>query len=206
MNYHNITPVDMLNGEGLRVVLWLSGCEMHCHNCHNPETWDPDGGLPFTKETVNELMGYLNKDYISGITFSGGHPLHEKNAKEVLNLMACIKKTLPRKTIWVYTGYNYSDILVKAIKSQSGTLDYIRGKILLLADVICDGPYIDEQSDTQVHWVGSKNQRVIDGRDTALIIGKYVQNAMIKQGVHMADLSIERSEIDKCIRIHCERE
>lgn len=167
MNYHDITTCDMLNGDGLRVVLWVSGCEIHCKNCQNPITWDCNGGLPFTEETKKELFSYLEKDYIHGITFSGGHPLHKNNV-EVINRLICeIKKIYPDKDIWVYTGYTFEDIMTEWFFGDFiSDLDLItrsdKYNIILNSDVLVDGMYIEELKDNNAHWVGSTNQRVID--------------------------------------------
>lgn len=123
MRYHNITKDDMLNGDGLRVVLWVAGCSHGCPECQNPLTWDPNGGLPFTVKEKHELFTELEKPYISGITFSGGDPLHEANEAEITALAKEIREQFPAKTIWLYTGYewpaltgreilNYIDVLV----------------------------------------------------------------------------------------------
>ena len=148
MRYHNITKDDMLNGDGLRVVLWLAGCEHACPGCQNPVTWDINGGLEFDDAAKEELFAELRKDYISGITFSGGDPLHTANRKEVGKLIGEISRQFPEKTIWLYTGYDWNKI--------SG-LDFIN-KI----DVVVDGRYIQEQRDITLAWRGSSNQDVID--------------------------------------------
>ena len=98
INYHNITHDDMNNGSGLRVVLWLSGCSHHCYNCQNPQTWNPDSGIQFDESAKQEIFTELSKDYISGITFSGGDPLHENNLDEVLKLVQEIRISFPEKT------------------------------------------------------------------------------------------------------------
>lgn len=147
MRYHNITKDDMLNGEGLRVVLWVAGCTHHCKNCHNPITWDINGGIEFDKEAEEELFNYLCKDYIDGITFSGGDPLHPLNREEVSRLIKKVRKELPDKTIWLYTGYTYNEIK-----------DF---DALPLIDVLIDGEFIEELKDTKLEWVGSSNQRVL---------------------------------------------
>ena len=103
MRYHNITKDDMLNGDGLRVVLWVAGCSHGCRECQNPITWDPNGGLPFTDSERAEIFAELDKDYISGITFSGGDPLHPSNIAEVTALAREIREKYPDKTIWLYT-------------------------------------------------------------------------------------------------------
>ena len=95
----------MNNGSGLRVVLWLSGCNHHCKNCQNPQTWDVNSGILFDKSAKEELFRELGKDYISGITLTGGDPLHENNLDEVISLIKEIRERFPSKTIWLYTGY-----------------------------------------------------------------------------------------------------
>lgn len=148
MRYHNITKDDMLNGDGLRVVLWVAGCSHCCKECQNPVTWDPNGGLLFDEEAKAELFETLEKPYISGITFSGGDPLHSANRLDVRNLMAEIKEKFPNKTIWLYTGDSWENILHYPL------LHYV--------DVLVDGEFKIELKDNNLLWKGSKNQRVID--------------------------------------------
>ena len=104
MRYHNITKDDMLNGDGLRVVLWVAGCEHQCKGCHNPITWDINGGIEFDEAARQEIFEELEKPYISGITLSGGDPLHTQNRKEIKELAKEIREKFPDKTIWLYTG------------------------------------------------------------------------------------------------------
>lgn len=148
MRYHNITKDDMLNGDGLRVVLWVAGCSHGCKECHNPVTWDPNGGLEFDQEAKEEIFSELEKDYISGITFSGGDPLFFSNRSDVLKLIREIKERFPRKTIWLYTGFEWEAI------SELEVMQYL--------DVLVDGRFMIEKKDTKLHWKGSANQRVID--------------------------------------------
>ena len=148
MRYHNITKDDMLNGEGLRVVLWVSGCSHHCKDCHNPVTWDPTGGIPFDAAAEQELLDALGRDYISGITFSGGDPLYEGNRGEVARLAKKIKQAYPNKSIWLYTGYRWEEI------SALPLMQYI--------DVLVDGKFVADLKDSKLHWKGSFNQRIID--------------------------------------------
>lgn len=154
----------MNNGDGLRVVLWLSGCSHHCYNCQNPQTWNPDSGIPFDESAKQEIFNELSKDYISGITFSGGDPLHKNNLDEVLKLVKQICISFPEKTIWLYTGYSYSEIFQgqSSCLSQEGLNNFKRREIIKLCDVVVDGEYIDEQKDITLKWRGSKNQRCID--------------------------------------------
>ena len=149
MNYHNITKEDMLNGDGLRVVLWVAGCNHQCKGCHNPITWDENGGLPFDKEAEDELFEALDKPHIDGITFSGGDPLFPANRSEVLRLVKKTREKFPQKTIWLYTG--------RAKWDDVKDLDGIE-----LVDVLVDGEFVEELKDNNLHWVGSANQRVLN--------------------------------------------
>lgn len=163
INYHNITHDDMNNGDGLRVVLWLSGCSHHCFNCQNPQTWNPDSGIPFDESAKQEILNELSKDYISGITLSGGDPLHENNLSEVLSLIEEIRNLFPNKTIWLYTGYTWEDLInVNYPLDSEWENRILRKSIIELCDVLVDGEYIDEQRDVTLKWRGSSNQRVID--------------------------------------------
>lgn len=179
INYHNITHDDMNNGDGLRVVLWLSGCSHHCYNCQNPQTWNLDSGILFDELAKQEIFTELSKDYISGITFSGGDPLHENNLDEVLNLIQQIRTSFSEKTVWLYTGYTWEQIMnyktefsnpnFMKVPNSEILHDYHmfqRKEIIKLADVLVDGEYIDEQKDITLKWRGSKNQRVIDVRQS----------------------------------------
>ena len=152
MRYHNITKDDMLNGDGLRVVLWVAGCTHCCDGCQNPLTWDPDGGLLFDEAAKQEIFEQLDKDYISGITFSGGDPLHPANRLDVRSLMAEIKQKYPNKTIWLYTGDVWENIM------QYPMMQYI--------DVVVDGEFELSKRDVKLLWKGSQNQRVIDVKKT----------------------------------------
>ena len=152
MNYHNITKCDMLNGEGIRVVLWVSGCSLHCKNCQNPQTWDFNSGIPFDEAAKQELFQALSKDYVKGITFSGGHPLEKENISTVIDLCEDIKMKYHNKDIWIYSGYTWEKIIKDPTIKQ----------LLPFVDVLVDGQYIDSQKDTTLHWRGSSNQRVID--------------------------------------------
>ena len=168
MNYLQITHEDVCNGDGLRVVLWLSGCSHHCYNCQNPQTWNPDSGIQFDESAKQEIFNELSKDYISGITFSGGDPLHENNLDEVLKLVKEIRISFPEKSIWLYTGYNF-DLLnskyneYKYTPFAANADEWLtRWEIISNVNVLVDGEYIDEQRDLTKKWAGSSNQRVID--------------------------------------------
>ncbi|MCI8300491.1 MAG: anaerobic ribonucleoside-triphosphate reductase activating protein [Lachnospiraceae bacterium] len=148
MRYHDITKDDMLNGDGLRVVLWVSGCSHCCRECQNPVTWDPNGGLMFDEKAKQEVFEALSRDYISGLTLSGGDPLYYGNRTDITRLVKEVKKTFPDKTIWMYTGFVW-----EAVCSL---------EVMKFIDVLVDGEFIAAQKDVQLYWRGSTNQRVID--------------------------------------------
>ena len=153
MRYHNITHDDMKNGEGIRVVLWVAGCTHGCRECHNPETWDKNSGIPFDNDAMEELFRELDKDYVSGITLSGGDPFAPYNLTDVTNLLQLLKRRYRNKDIWVYTGYVYEDI------QEIEALNYV--------DVLVDGPYVSQlNGGEKLEWKGSHNQRVIDIKKT----------------------------------------
>ena len=146
MNYHNILKDDMRNGDGLRVVLFVAGCEHHCKNCQNPITWDPDGGLEFDHNALEEIREQLSQPYISGLTLSGGDPLHPANRKDITWLCHWVKSKFPEKTIWCYTGYKLEQVLGLEV------MEHI--------DVLVDGRFIEELADVTYLWAGSTNQKV----------------------------------------------
>lgn len=148
MRYHNITKDDMLNGDGLRVVLWVSGCTHCCKGCQNPITWDVNGGVLFDDAAKQEIFEQLDKPYISGITFSGGDPLHSANRMDVRALMAEIREKYPDKTIWLYTGDVWENVM--------------HYPMMRYVDVLVDGEFMIEKRDVKLMWKGSSNQRVID--------------------------------------------
>ena len=150
MNIHNITHFDMNNGDGLRTVLWVSGCTHHCKKCQNPCTWDINDGVPFDEKAKQELFEDLYEDCIQGITFSGGDPLHPQNRDEVGRLIEEIKTKYPEKDIWLYTGFIWDEI-------KNMNLSYLKD-----IDVIVDGPFDVSKKDLALKWRGSSNQNVID--------------------------------------------
>ena len=156
----------MLNGDGLRVVLWVSGCNHCCEECQNPITWDPNGGIPFNQEAKNELFEELGKSYVSGITLSGGDPLHPANRLDIRALVHEIREKYPTKTIWMYTGDSWEDIYDLPI------MQYV--------DVVVDGEFHVEEKDVKLLWKGSKNQRVIDVKKT--LAGEHPEDAVLHCG------------------------
>jgi anaerobic ribonucleoside-triphosphate reductase activating protein len=160
MRFHNITKDDMLNGDGLRVVLWVAGCTHCCKGCQNPITWDVAGGVLFDDEAKAEIFEQLDKSYISGITFSGGDPLHPENRAEVRELAIEIKEKYPDKTLWLYTGFTWEQI------AEYPIMQYL--------DVVVEGPFILEKRDVKLLWKGSSNQRVVDVKKTLASDNKFV--------------------------------
>ena len=156
MNYEKVDKCSVSNGAGVRTVLWVSGCDVHCHNCHNPQTWDFNSGIPFTHDTIQEILYNLSKPYIKGLTLSGGHPLDPHNAPKVLEIVKRVKMVFPNKDIWIYSGYEWENIIK----------DETLREILEYTDVLVDGAYVDELRDISLAFRGSSNQRIIDVKKT----------------------------------------
>ena len=154
MRYHNITKADMLNGDGLRVVLWVSGCSHACPGCHNQITWNPKDGLEFDEEAKNEIFQELEQDWCAGITFSGGDPLFKGNRATILELAKEIKSKFPTKNIWCYTGFTWEELHKEGDPVVMELLEYL--------DVVLDGKFMLQLKDDNIHYVGSRNQRIID--------------------------------------------
>ena len=142
----------MVNGDGLRTVIWIAGCDRKCPGCFSPYTHDFQAGVEFDDAAKAELVKDLSEDWCAGITWLGGEPLHPVNFPEVLALAKEIHERYPNKTQWLYTGYTYNEIINNTIMSE--ILNYI--------DVLCDGPFIQELKDPNLKWVGSSNQNVIN--------------------------------------------
>lgn len=146
---------DLLNGEGLRDVYFFAGCTHHCSQCFSPETWDPEMSESklWLPEDFEKMIECASKDYISGITLTGGDPFFSLNREGILDLCKEFKQRLPEKTIWLYTGYTW-EAIEKDKDARWECLEYI--------DVLCDGPFIESLKSPSKPWVGSENQRVID--------------------------------------------
>jgi len=148
MNYAEIKKVDIANGPGVRVSLFVSGCRNHCKGCFNPETWDFDYGRPFTRETEDEIIEALRPSWIQGFSILGGEPTEEENAAVLIPFLKRVRAVLPDKDIWLYSGYTY-----EALRDK---------EILTLVDVLVDGPFLLELKDAGLAFRGSRNQRIID--------------------------------------------
>lgn len=162
MNYGEIKKTDIANGEGVRVSLFVSGCRRHCKNCFNKVTWDFGYGKPFTEETQNELLEALAPDHIAGLTLLGGDPMEPENQRALLPFVKRVRRELPQKTIWCYTGYTFHE---GALEEQEANCEVTKELISLL-DVLVDGRFIEELKDIRLVFRGSSNQRVIDVQRT----------------------------------------
>ena len=180
IRYASIREMDISNGEGIGVALFVQGCHFHCYNCFNPDTWNFNGGKEWTQETEDKLIELANKPYIKRLSILGGEPLADENLDGVLHLVDRFRLSFPNKSIWLYTGYKLSlktecipvdDFWNEEDESYSyfttTTNENIltklkRQKIIHQCDVVIDGKYIDSQRDISLPYRGSKNQRVID--------------------------------------------
>ena len=152
MRYNLIRKMDISNGPGVRVSIFMQGCHFHCKNCFNSETWDFEGGKEFTDDTINKVLDLSNKDHIVGLSILGGEPMHPVNIEGTTKLAKAFKEKYPNKDIWVWSGFRYEDLKGKDV------FKYI--------DVLVDGQYVDELHDPTLKWRGSSNQRVIDIKET----------------------------------------
>ena len=175
MRYSSMRNLDISNGEGVGVSLFVQGCPFHCFGCFNSDTWDFNGGKEWTEEIKDKFLKLIDRPYIKRVSFLGGECLAEQNLDDILSLIQEIRNSFPTKTIWLYTGYSYSEIFrgQSSCLSQEGLNNFKRRKIIKLCDVLVDGEYIDEQKDITLKWKGSKNQNVIDVKQSL------VQNKMI---------------------------
>lgn len=162
MNYCKIKQCDIADGLGVRVSLFVSGCTNHCKGCFQPETWDFDYGWEFNKETEDIIIESLKPDYINGLTLLGGDPFEPKNQYTLYKFLLRIKKEIPNKDIWAYTGFIFEDILnPEKYPYTEYSENYLR-----MIDVLVDGPYVDSLHSISLKFRGSSNQRIIDIKKT----------------------------------------
>lgn len=158
MNYAAIKKRDIANGIGVRVSLFVSGCTHHCKNCFNKETWDFDYGEKFTEQTKSEILQMLKPDFVNGLSLLGGEPFEAQNQHELTKLLRAVKAEYPQKDVWCYTGYLFDKHLLSESRARTQYTD----EMLSYIDILVDGPYIEEQKDISLQFRGSKNQRIID--------------------------------------------
>lgn len=152
MRYNKIRKMDISNGPGVRVSIFLQGCAFKCKNCFNPETHDFNGGLEFNQDVVNKVLELANKDHIAGLSILGGEPMHPKNIEATKMLAKAFKEKYPDKTVWVWSGFLFDNL------KDKDALNYI--------DVLVDGQFVEQLRDPMLHWKGSSNQRVIDVQES----------------------------------------
>ena len=162
MNYADIKRVDVANGEGVRVSVFVSGCNHHCKGCFNKCAWDFNYGNKFTDAEINKVLNYLDHEYISGLSLLGGEPLELINQEGLLPLVKKVKEKFPQKNIWCYTGFDFEkDVVGKMIPGNKISRD-----LLSYIDVIVDGKFEEEKKDLRLRFRGSSNQRIINVQES----------------------------------------
>ena len=170
MNYADIKKIDVANGEGVRVSVFVSGCNHHCKGCFNECAWDFNYGKKFTEKEEQQIIDYMNHDYIAGLSLLGGEPLELKNQKGLLPLVKRVKEKFPNKNIWCYTGFDFEkDVVEKMTKNNETTRE-----LLKYIDVIVDGKFEEDKKDLKLQFRGSSNQKIVDVKKS-LKLGKIVK-------------------------------
>ena len=163
MHVGEVMTADVANGEGMRVSVFVSGCRNHCKGCFQPQTWDFNYGREYTPEIEQFIIDELSKSYYDGITFLGGDPMEPENQEPVLRLLRRIKKELPDKNVWAYTGYVYDRDLVPGGKRF---VDGVTRELLESIDILIDGRFVEELKNLMLNFRGSSNQRIIKMKET----------------------------------------
>lgn len=158
MNYSEIKYFDIANGEGVRTSLFVSGCTHHCMNCFNEETWDFESGKPFDVATQQKIIDSLKPVYCDGLSVLGGEPMEPQNQIALVDFLERVKSEVPHKTIWVYTGDTYEDLL----NPDSPRHTEVTERLLSYIDILVDGPFVQDLYDITLRFRGSSNQRIID--------------------------------------------
>lgn len=152
MRYNTIRQLDIANGPGCRVSLFVQGCTFNCPGCFNTVARDFEGGKEFTDQTIQLLLELAEPSYVSGLSILGGEPLHPRNREEVIRLARKFKEKYPDKTVWLWTGYLIEEVFEDLVDSE--------------IDVVVDGKFVEELKDLRLKYRGSSNQRVIDLKET----------------------------------------
>ena len=153
MRYNVIRKMDISNGPGVRVSVFMQGCAFHCKNCFNPETWDFNGGKEFSQNTIDEILNLCDKKQVKGLSILGGEPMHPNNIEATTKLAKAFKERFPEKNIWAWSGFKFDEDL-----KDKEVMKYI--------DVLVDGRYVDELHNPTLKWKGSSNQRVINVQES----------------------------------------
>ena len=164
MNYGELKKCDIADGPGVRVTLFVSGCTNHCKGCFQPQTWDFCYGKPYTADAEAEIFAELEKTYVNGLTVLGGEPFEPENQRELVGLLRRVKERFPAKTVWVFTGCTLEDLQRDGSRHRCEVTDEMLSRI----DVLVDGPFVEAEKDIRLQFRGSRNQRVIDMRQTQL--------------------------------------
>ena len=175
MRYAQIRSMDISNGDGVGISLFVQGCHFHCYNCFNSETWDFQGGSEWTKEIKSQFLGLIDKPFVKRVSILGGEPMADENVNEICMLLNEIRYTFRDKIIWLYTGYTWEELFdyhwqekvdlmfsENLLERRTDLIKTCRQNTIKLCDVLVDGKYIDDERDMTLKWRGSKNQRVID--------------------------------------------
>lgn len=175
MNYADIKKIDVANGEGVRVSVFVSGCNHHCKGCFNQCAWDFNYGKKFTEKEEQQIIDYMNHDYISGLSLLGGEPLEPRNQEGLLPLVKKVKEKFPNKDIWCYTGFDFEkDVVEKMAKNNETTRE-----LLKYIDIIVDGKFEEDKKDLKLQFRGSSNQKIVDVKKS-LQTGKIVKEIQYK--------------------------
>lgn len=161
MHYGNIKKLDIADGDGVRVTLFVSGCRNRCENCFQPETWSFDYGKPFTEETVEELLTALAPSYVDGLTLLGGEPFEPENQRELVKLLHRVREAFPKKNVWSYSGYTLEQIC-----GEEHPHCEVTEEMLSMIEVLVDGRFVEALKDVSLKFRGSSNQRIIDLKQT----------------------------------------
>ena len=162
IHYASIRNLDISNGEGVGVALFVQGCNFHCYNCFNTETWDFNGGKEWTQEIEDKLIELASRPYIKRLSILGGEPLADENLDGVLHLVDRFRLSFPNKTIWIYSGYQWNQIFNDGVYLTRDCAGWKRREIVKKCDVMIDGKYMDSLRNPQLKWRGSSNQHVIN--------------------------------------------
>ena len=175
MNYADIKKIDVANGEGVRVSVFVSGCNHHCKGCFNQCAWDFNYGKEFSEKEEQQIIEYMNHDYISGLSLLGGEPLEPRNQEGLLPLVKKVKKKFPNKNIWCYTGFDFEkDVVGKMAKDNETTRE-----LLKYIDIIVDGKFEENKKDLKLQFRGSSNQKIVDVKKS-LQTGQIVKEIQYK--------------------------
>lgn len=166
MRYASIRSMDISNGDGVGVSLFVQGCHFHCKNCFNQDTWDFSGGKEWNREIEDEFMKLVNRPYIKRVSLLGGEPLADENVLDIMRLINRIKTECPDKKIWCYTGYTWEQIFPIVNPYLNLTqAEMTRQNVVKNCDILVDGRFVEEEKDLSLEFRGSKNQRIIDVKE-----------------------------------------